>query len=36
VLTADQQSEFRTKLPAWGAGILVLIAITFFLELHRS
>jgi hypothetical protein len=27
-------AQFRTKLPSWGAGIVVLIAITFFLELQ--
>jgi hypothetical protein len=34
LLAADKQSEFRTKLPSWGAGLLVLIVITFFLELQ--
>ena len=34
VLAPDKQSEFRTKLPSWGAAVLVLIATTFFLELQ--
>src|SRR6476660_300587 len=34
MLAPDKRSEFRTKLPSWGAGILVLIAIAFFSELQ--
>jgi len=34
LLAADKQSEFRTRLPSWGAGVLAVIAITFFLELQ--
>jgi hypothetical protein len=34
MLVPDKRSEFRTKLPSWGAGILVTIAIVFFLDLQ--
>src|SRR5262249_30034218 len=34
LLPPDKRSEFRTKLPAWGAGVLVLIAAAFFCELQ--
>jgi hypothetical protein len=34
MLAPNKRSEFRMKLPSWGAGILVTIAIVFFSELQ--
>src|SRR5215813_10218606 len=34
LLPPDQRSEFRSRLPVWGAGVLAVVAVAFFCELQ--